>query len=162
MTQNSQHSRFLSAPVGQMPIPLLPLCRIPTADSVVQELAGSVVAGMHACLLGWGLQGVFSLLGSQLTCEVTVVTLCVGFAALIPFVLGCSFTDASADDDDGERWYAAVCCTAKMQILTKYFWSRTSTLVHLYTWNKTKHLIKVLFPVADHLTCSVGKISCSK
>lgn len=84
MTQNSKHNRFLSAPAAE-------------EDSSSSTLPYS--HGSFSCLcvsVRWA--GVarrrFSP-GSQLTHEVTVVTLFAGSAALIPFVLCRSFTDAS-------------------------------------------------------------------
>lgn len=56
MTQNSKHNRFLSAPVGQMPIPLLPRSSIPLSCPGACWLCGCMRALMRG-LLGWGVAG---------------------------------------------------------------------------------------------------------
>lgn len=100
MTQNSKHNRFLSAPAGQRRFlffhaPVFPWWRQLSKNS------------LGVCVCVWaGVAWSLFIPSSQLTHEVMVVTLSVGSAALIPFVLGRSFTDASGVlmmESDGMR-----------------------------------------------------------
>lgn len=89
VTQNSKHNRFLSAPADECPFLLFHAAR---------SLRQSESSGRSPCVCARQAgvaRGLFTP-GSQLTPEVMPVTLSVGAAAFLPFVLCRSFTDASA------------------------------------------------------------------